>query len=494
MSDVASQQNKGRPDFKIAAYTKQVPAMKICQDICAGTLTIRNAGKEYLPANPQEPPEEYQARLSRSVVLPAFKRAITLALGLVFDKDPTTKELNATIEEHLKNIDLTGKPVGLFARDTLKLALRDGHSFIYVDMPKKVEKSETLAPEPTLTDERNAGMRPYWQLYGKDQAVNWRIEIVNGKQVLQQITFRECAHEADGEYGEVEKIYYRVLNPGRFRVYSIDDKGNAVLHPDKSGTTSLNYIPVYPVYGGEELEMFVSDPPLLNLALLNIQHYQMSSDLQSILHVANVPILWARDRNQRAPFQAIGPSVLIDLTGEHSALGYAEHEGKAIGKAQEEIKQVEMRMSVAGFELLADKTKGPETATGEIKDAAESDSELSVAVKSLTAALMQALSAHCDYARIELGKGVIELNVEYERLVMSVQEMTEFRNLANDHHLSTRSLLELLKRAGKLGQDFDIEKELVNIFGEEDADQPDVVRGAGEDDTRDDDAEDDDAL
>lgn len=480
--------NKDRPDFEIAAYSKQLPAMKVCQDVYGGTLKVRECTTSYLPKNPAEPEDEYNARVSRSVLLPALKRAITLALGLVFGKDPSTKDVDKTTEEQLANVDLCGKPVGLFAREALKAALRDGHSFIYVDMPPPLQQATvTNAPEPTLADERAANMRPYMVLYEKGQAINWHAEKEGGRIVLKQITFRECVYEQDGRFGERLVQQFRVLTPGTVEVFRINSEGKAE-QIGETIRTSLSYIPVFPVYAGEELDLLVSDPPLLDLALLNVQHYQMASDLQGILHVANVPILWARNRNMKVPFTAVGPSVLIDLEGEHSELGYAEHQGHAIEAAQNEIKQVEMRMSVAGFELLADKTKGPETATGEIKDAAESDSELSIAVKSLAGALNEALKAFGEYQSKTI-TGAIELNVEYERLVLSVQEITELRNLANDKHLSTRTLLELMKRAGKLPGDFDIDQELERIFGADLTDASDVEREAATDPTRQDDDE-----
>ncbi|MEN3329027.1 MAG: hypothetical protein V7638_3834 [Acidobacteriota bacterium] len=483
MATVAKEQNKKFPNFRIKAYIDQLPAMKICQDAYAGTLRFRHCEVEYLPKNPQEPKDEYELRVQKSVALPAVKRAITLALGLVFDKDPTVKDVDKQIEQELKNIDLAGKSVGLFAREALKTALRDGHSFIYVDMPKSVtetltQSEETNASEPTYLDEQK--LRPYWVLYQKAQVVNWKFENVYGHQVLKRVSLRECQQEEDGDFGEKTVVRYRVLTPGMITMWR--EKADGTCELEGRSNSSLPYIPLFPIYGGEELDPFVSEPALLDLALMVVQHLQMTSDLHGILHVANVPILWARDRDQKKKFESVGPSVLIDLKGEHSELGYAEHQGHAIGKAQDEIKQLEQRMAVAGFKLLVPQTSGPRTATGEIKDTVESDSELSLAVKSLTNALKLALIAHGDYrGKDELG--TIELNVQYDRLHLDSQDIDTLRNLANDHHLSTYTLLMLLKTAGKLGPDFDIDAEMVRIFGP-DCDKPDVVREAENDPSR----------
>lgn len=479
---ITSKQNKNRADYCCAAYQGMQEALKIVTDVYGGTLPMRRARRDYVPQNPAELDPDYNARLKQSVLLPAFKRVVTLALGLMFHKDPTTKDLDSDVMEQLNNIDLCGTPLPVFARNVVRNSLRDGHAFIYVDMPAAPETSKvTLASEPTAADEQ--ALRPFWRSYSKSQAINWHFENINGQDVLMQITFRECAYERDGEFGEKEVMQYRVFNPGVVRLFKSARKGGI---PEQAGQyeTGLDYIPLYPIYGGEEGDPLVSDPPLLDLALLNVLHLQQTSDLNNILHVANVPILWARSRNTKQPFQAVGSTILIDLEGEHSAIGYAEHAGNAIGKAQEEIDRTEKRMAVAGVELFADKTAGPDTATGEIIDSAKSDSQLSLAVKSTQSGLNGALKAHLELMGRKNGKGSIELHVQYDRLVLSTEEMRVLKEFAESHLLSVETVLELLKRAGKLGADFDIKQELERLYGKELADASAIEREAASDPTR----------
>lgn len=479
---ITPRQNKNRADYCSAAYEGMKEALKIVTDVYAGTLAMRKARQEYLPQNPAEFDTDYNARLKCSVLLPVFRRVITLAVGLMSHKDPTVKDVEEDVLEHLKNIDLSGTPFPVFARNVGREAVRDGHSFIYVDMPPAPEASEaTLAAEPTLADQK--GLRPYWIKFSKSQAINWHFENINGQEVLSQITFRECVYEHDGDFGEKEVVQYRVFNRGSVRLFRSTRKGGI---PEQVADykTGLDYIPLYPIYGGEEEEPLVSDPPLLDLALLNVLHLQQTSDLNNILHIANVPILWARNRNTKVPFQPVGSSVLIDVEGEHGAIGYAEHQGNAIGKAQEEIDRTEKRMAAAGFELFADKTGGPDTATGEIIDSAKSDSQLSLAVKSLQAGLNAALKTHLELMGRKDSKASIELHVQYDRLVLTTEEMRVLKEYAEDNFISVETLLELLKRAGKLGADFDIKQELERLFGKELADANGIERQAASDPTR----------
>ena len=65
-------------------------------------------------------------------------------------------EGQSKLEGWAENIDLAGTHWTVFAKEVFADALRDGHSFIYVDMPPKLPDAATLA------DEREAGRRPYW--------------------------------------------------------------------------------------------------------------------------------------------------------------------------------------------------------------------------------------------------------------------------------------------------------------------------------------------
>ena len=90
-----------------------------------------------------------------------------------------------------------------------------------------------------------------------------------------------------------------------------------------------------PVYG-KRLGYMQATPPLLELAYTNVEHWQSKSDQQNILHVARVPILFAR------------------MLGEGD-LKYVEHTGAAIEAGRLSILDLEDRMRQAGAELLVSK-------------------------------------------------------------------------------------------------------------------------------------------
>ena len=102
----------------------------------------------------------------------------------------------------------------------------------------------------------------------------------------------------------------RVIEPGSYRVfrkkeqieemYDVSDGSSAgsfeAGSSDKdykqveSGEFSLGEIPLVTIYSGKT-DNLVSKPPLLDIAYLNIAHFQRQADLIHSLHVASQPML-----------------------------------------------------------------------------------------------------------------------------------------------------------------------------------------------------------
>jgi hypothetical protein len=118
----------------------------------------------------------------------------------------------------------------------------------------------------------------------------------------------------------------------------------------EQGATTLNEVPFVPIYAGRYGFMRVK-PPLIEVAHLNVAHWQSASDQQTILHVARVPILTVTGVDDEAFKLEVGASAAIKLP-EGSKMEYVEHSGAAIGAGVTELEKIEERMRQAGAELL----------------------------------------------------------------------------------------------------------------------------------------------
>src|SRR6202012_5493868 len=93
----------------------------------------------------------------------------------------------------------------------------------------------------------------------------------------------------------------------------------------QSGVTSIDVIPFVPVYGFRK-DFMIGAPPMIELAYMNVEHWQSKSDQQTILHVARVPILFGKDIGD-SPV-AVGAGAMISASSKDADIKYVEHSGK----------------------------------------------------------------------------------------------------------------------------------------------------------------------
>src|SRR5262249_46290529 len=135
-------------------------------------------------------------------------------------------------------------------------------------------------------------------------------------------------------------------------------------------------------------------PPLLDLALINISHYQKYNDFSIYLHLCR-PILCRKGADNK-PITAIGPYTVFDVTTEGD-VWYAEPTGAGLEPSSTDLKDLEERMSILGLSLLMKRTRGPITATEERDDQLEESSDLATAARSLKDAIELCLKFHAQY-------------------------------------------------------------------------------------------------
>jgi uncharacterized protein DUF4055 len=409
--------DENKPDYKCAAHTAMIEDLTVVRDVERGTAQMRKKQEKYLPKWPGEKPKQYLARVRQSFFFNTYRKIRNGLVGMI--NDPVLgNDVDQEIATHMENVDLAGTHLDVFTKELEKKAM-EGHCFIFVDMEKPLPAGST-AKQAEI-----ANRRPYWILYPKDAAINWTDDRINGEQVLTQITFEECATVQVGKYGQAEVYQYRVLylpvtaidkggrpvsyGPMAWELYRRKDGDKNELELIDQGKTKLPRIPVVAIYTCRR-EFMQSDPLLLDLAHLNIAHYQEWSDLRTQQR-SLVPILVVKKVEQRAPGSVppdtsneqqpeelqIGPNVSVDLYGEHDDVKYVSHDGKAVEVARQNIIDLEQRMSTVGLSLIAPADKVEVTATDKVIDQKERTSELGDTARAVQDGLEAALEIHARY-------------------------------------------------------------------------------------------------
>ena len=318
---------------------------EVIEPLMEGTRAMRERGEHMLPKWPQEAKDSYDLRLKTATLYPALARTVSVMSGKPFSKEITIGEdVPPLIRDYLDDCDLEGRNIHAFAADLFRYVIAYGFEGVLVDFPQATGIQ-------TLADERAAGARPYFVHIEHDQILGWKTAKINGVKTLIQLRIMESVEVEDGQFGVKSIEQVRVLEPGRYELHRKNAKGEFELFEE--GITSIPAIPFVPFYGIRD-EFMEGCPPLIDLAFLNIKHWQSQSDQDTIVHVARVPLLFLKGFPETAQV-TVGASAGVRSDSVDADMKYVEHSGAAIGAGRESLQDLEQQMIQTGAELLVQK-------------------------------------------------------------------------------------------------------------------------------------------
>ena len=361
----------------------------IVDDLLGGTAAMRAAGRTHLLQWPAEDGKSYQARLATATLFPAFRRTLSVMAGKPFSRQLTISEgVDADMQALIDDVDREGSSLHVFASRLMFEALAYGICGVLVENPRRPDGLANV-----LALERAAGIRPYLVVYRHNDILGWRSEKIGGKTRLKQLRLREVVSVDDGDWGEKEQERIRVLTPGAWQLYAETEKGEFALI-DEGETVGMDEIPFVPFYGSKHGFMH-GKSPLLDLAYLNVKHWQSQSDQDTILHTSRVPIMAGIGLDEDTKLSVGGSyAVIIPHGGD---LKYVEHTGAAVDAGAQSLVDLEQEMIQTGAELLI-KQPGTRTATESANDAEANKSELLAIVENFEDSLDQCLHLMAKWA------------------------------------------------------------------------------------------------
>lgn len=436
-----------------AAVKEMAAEWPVIDALMAGTRGMRAAGKSLLPQWPNEDTGAYAARLATATLFPAFRRTVGVMAGKPFARQVTLgDDAPERVKGWCQDVDLQGRNLHAFAAGLLRNAISHGICGVLIDYPRSNGAR-------TLADERASGARPYCVHIRHNQVLGWRMQTDNGTATLVQLRLLESVEEPDGDYGATFIAQVRVLEPGVWRTYRADDKGVFQLHEE--GVTTLAAIPYVPLYG-RRTGFMTGESPLIDLAYLNVEHWQSKSDQQTILHVARVPILAAVGVDET--FQmTVGASSAVKLP-EGGELKFVEHTGAAIEAGAKSIEALEAQMIQTGAELLV-KQPGDRSATEAANDAEGNKSEL----QSIVEAFEDSIDAMLQFMAGWVGEpegGHVSLFKDFGAATLGEASGQLIVAMQQAGLLSKATTIREQQRRGLVAADVDPEKELEAVDAE----------------------------
>ncbi len=420
-----------------------MPDWGVMAAVTRGTNYIRDLCETYLPQEPREDDDAYQTRVDRSVLSPYTSRLIETAAGAILRK-PIHIEGDPYWLELAQNIDGLGSNINEYARRALVSSLTYGHSAILVDYPAATEARN-------LAEERAMGRRPYFVHVDAPQIWGWRKE--PGTNRLLQVRIHDYDVRPLNEFGEEQVEEMRVIYPGRYDLYTL---GQELVEFTATGGYSLNEIPLVPIYSNRR-GLLVSQPPLLDIANLNITHYQRQADLIHALHIAAMPTLVLEGWDDTTGSATMGVNYAIAMQPGNKAY-YVQADATSFDAQMQELQSLEGQMSTLGVTKLFGQKFVAESAEAKRIDQAQSNSVLSIISQELESALNQAFAFAAQYVGMEPPEITIDRDFDYYRLIG--QDVSVLAQLNQMGKISDAMLLEVLRRGEVLPDNINIEDEL----------------------------------
>ncbi len=419
-----------------------MPDWSVMAAVTNGTNYLRDMSETYLPQEPREDDDAYQTRVDRSVLSPYTSRLIETAAGAILRK-PIHIEGDPYWLELAQNIDGLGSNINEYARRALVSSLTYGHSAILVDYPAASEARN-------LAEERAMGRRPYFVHVDAPQIWGWRKE--SGTNRLLQVRIHDYDVRPLNEFGEEQVEEMRVIYPGRYDLYTL---GQELVEFTATGGYSLTEIPLVPIYSNRR-GLLVSQPPLLDIANLNITHYQRQADLIHALHIAAMPTLVLEGWDDTTGSATMGVNYAIAMQPGNKAY-YVQADATSFDAQMAELESLASQMSTLGVTKLFGQKFVAESAEAKRIDQAQSNSVLSIISQELESALNQAFAFAAQYVGMEPPEITIDRDFDYYRLIG--QDVSVLAQLNQMGKISDAMLLEILRRGEVLPDNINVEDE-----------------------------------
>lgn len=472
-------------------YDRMSVKWELINDLLGGTKAMQAAGEKWLPSEPAESLTSYDARLSRSILYNGFRDTLQKLKNRPFTRSITITELPEGISYLETDVDGNNKTLETFVKEVLENLIKYGVAHIFVahsEIPEIGNGAET-----TIADEIEMGARVYLINMSPKDLIGWQASKINNKVQLTQIRQEEVVIESDGKYGDNELTYINVFNIDTWERHLQKSNNKDVYELVDGGGSSFGSIPLVTIYANETGFMS-ADPPLVDLAWLNLTHWQSYSDQRNILRFSRFGLLFGKglpnEMIEKGTLE-LGPTRAYLVGNPDADLKYVEHTGKAIEAGSRDIEDIETKMRVLGNQPLIKET--PNTATAEKLDENRTVSQLQSWVRSLERGINQALQFACEWRGITPSEDMqVEIYNDFEANILGGTDKELLLKMRQAGEITRERFLREEQRRAVLSQDMDPVEEAEAAAKESSEDDIDNFLNPADDDTDDNDDTDDD--
>jgi hypothetical protein len=433
-------------DNKHYAYEAYAEKWFKTRAACEGQSAVHKAGEKFLPRLTEQTDNDYRSYKMRATYFNATGRTLDGLVGMIFRKE-MRKNYPAAMESVLQDLDLAGNSLETVAMLTINDILMLGRAGILVEYPRLDFMPENQAQVEQLN------LRPYTTYYAAESILDWRVERVNN--VMQPVMIKLA------EKYEIKKNEFECETKEQIRALLLTDVGytqriyrkNAKKEWYQEGDDivplmrgrPIPFIPFW-AFGAKENSLTLQDPPILDLADVNLAHYRISADYERGCHFAGLPtpMLAGFTFDENASV-AIGSSSAIISADPSAKWGFLEFTGQGLGALKENLVSKENQMAALGSRILAPEKAGVESEGALILRHSGEHSVLSAIVKLAGENFQNIMKFMAEWMSIS-GDIQIEFNNDFMPVPMSAQQLDSLMKAWQVGGIPQEELFYALKR------------------------------------------------
>ena len=438
-------------------YTKYFTQWRLMRDVVEGQDAVHGAGVRYLPRLGGQDNDEYDSYKARAVFYGATGRTVDGLTGMIFRKPPTVED--GGMGDFIDDVTLDNDSLRSFAENITKEVMMVGRCGVLVEYP--ISNTEGLIQ----AEAERLNMQPYFTKYKAEDVLNWRTERVDNKVVLSEVRLHEVIEVQTDEfdYESVKQLRVLDLFDGLYRVRLYQEvKGDyeliAEFFPIANGA-NMTFIP-FVFFSAEGTQASAMKPPLVDLAYVNISHYQTTADLEHGAHFTGLPTAvitgFTKEDVDKGDY-TIGSARAWGFTNPDADAKFLEFTGQGLGALVERMESKQAQMASLGAQMLSGDTRRNEsTETAGMRHMGE-NSILANIAQSIT----EGLNTCLEYAGLWLGvePATTELNRDFSPTPMTPQMLTALVSTWQTGVISMESLFENLKRGEVIRHDKEFDEE-----------------------------------
>jgi hypothetical protein len=474
-------------------YDTTLPAWLRARDVIAGEDMVKAAGVRYLPRLDSQTDDEYAAYKSRASFFNATARTAEGYLGLIFRRPPFVKlpegntALGSALNQFRNDADMLGTTLLDYAKSVVSEIIGVGRCGTLMDWESDTEN------------------RVYASLYSTESILNWRVERINGRNLVTMVSLLERGTRKaergtkDGdEFTDepVEQVRVLRLMPAEKAVDAKKQPLACVVElwqpQEKKGRGSKTEwklvdqrtplrlgkpLPLIPfVFHGPRHSLpAVEKLPLADIIAVNLDHYRLDADYKHGIHFTALPTAWVAGFDKSATLR-IGSSTAWVTETPGATAGFLEFKGQGLSSFERAMDRDERLLAILGSRLLESQKRVGETAQAiELRQSGET-SVLANIANSVSASLTQVLrwaywwnSTEDTPDNVTTEQVLLELNTDFSTKGLSAPEIQSIVAAWQAGAISRDTMTDLFRRGEVLPEGRSIEEEAKLIEAGKDA-------------------------